>query len=103
MGPSRSAPTRSTADRPSDPSDTSPPSTPDDPTHQNLTVRPAITALSPGPVRPEMKDVQDLRPSELLAAGVLTAGILLLGVFPAGALDLMAASVTRFSSVFAGI
>lgn len=62
-----------------------------------------VGRLFTGPVRPEMKNVEDLRPSELLAAGVLTAGILLLGVFPAGALDLMAASVYRFSSAFAGI
>jgi NADH-quinone oxidoreductase subunit M len=56
-----------------------------------------------GPVRPEMQNVQDLQPGELLAAGALTAGILLLGIFPAGALELMAASVARLSATFAGI
>ncbi len=61
-----------------------------------------VGRLFTGPVRPEMKDVQDLRPTELLAAGVLTAGIVLLGLFPAGALDLMTASVVRFSGVFSG-
>jgi len=62
-----------------------------------------VGRLFTGPVRPEMKQMQDLRPVELLAAGVLTLGILVLGVFPAGALELMAASVSRFSAVFAGI
>lgn len=62
-----------------------------------------VGRLFTGPVRPEMKNVQDLRPGELLAAGVLTAGILLLGVFPSGALELMEASVLRFSAVFVGI
>ena len=50
-----------------------------------------------------MQKVQDLQPSELLAAGALTAGTLLLGVFPSSALDLMAASVAKLSAAFAGI
>lgn len=61
-----------------------------------------VGRLFTGPLRPEMRDVQDLRPGELIAAGVLTAGTLLLGVFPAGALELMAASVARLGAVFAG-
>ncbi len=59
--------------------------------------------LFTGPVHPWMLRVPDLRPVELAAAGALCAGIVLLGVFPAGALALMAASVTRFSAVFTGI
>lgn len=62
-----------------------------------------VGRLFTGPVRPEMKNIQDLRPIELLAAGVLTAGILLLGVFPATTLELMAASVARFSNTFAAL
>jgi NADH-quinone oxidoreductase subunit M len=61
-----------------------------------------VGRLFTGPVRPEMKEIQDLTPGELLAAGVLSAGILLLGVFPAGALVLTEATVSRFSAVFAG-
>jgi len=61
-----------------------------------------VGRLFTGPVRPEMKEVHDLRPSELLAAGVLTAASVLLGVFPALALDLMTASVVQLSGAFAG-
>ena len=61
-----------------------------------------VGRLFTGPVRPEMKQVADLGPTELLTAGALTAGTFLLGVFPAGALDLMSASVVRFSDVFSG-
>jgi len=62
-----------------------------------------IGRLFTGPVRPEMATVEDLRPSELLSAGILTAGILWLGIFPAGALELMATAVARFSATFAAI
>ena len=62
-----------------------------------------VGRLFTGPVRPEMKDVHDLHPSELISAGLLSAGIVLLGVFPAGALELMAASVARLSATFTGI
>lgn len=57
--------------------------------------------LFTGPVRPEMQSVQDLRPIELSAAGVLAAGILLLGVVPAPATDLLAGKINELSAVFA--
>ena len=60
----------------------------------------AVGRLFTGPVRREMRDVEDLRPTELFAVGVLSAGIVLLGVFPAPALDLMTASVHELSAVF---
>ena len=62
-----------------------------------------VGLLFTGPVRPQMSKVQDLRPTELFAALVLSAGILLLGVFPAGALELMSASVSRVSAVFTAL
>jgi NADH-quinone oxidoreductase subunit M len=62
-----------------------------------------VGRLFTGPVRREMRNVEDLQPTELFAAGVLSAGILLLGVFPARALDLMTASVNQLSAVFAGM
>jgi len=46
--------------------------------------------------------VPDLRRGELLAASVLCGGIILLGIFPAPILELMAASITRFSAAFIG-
>ncbi len=60
-----------------------------------------VGRLFTGPVRREMRDVEDLRPVELLAAGLLSAGIVLLGVFPARAIDLMSASVGELSAVLA--
>ncbi len=61
-----------------------------------------VGRLFTGPVRAEMRAVPDLRRGELLASGVLTAGIIVLGIFPAPILELMAASVARFSAAFAG-
>jgi NADH-quinone oxidoreductase subunit M len=61
-----------------------------------------IGRLFTGPVRSSMRDVEDLRPSELLAATVLSVGIILLGMLPAPALDLVAVSVADFSAVFPG-
>ena len=61
-----------------------------------------VGRLFTGPVRDEMRQVEDLRAGELLAAGVLATGIVLLGVFPAGALHLVSASVGRFNTAFLG-
>lgn len=59
-----------------------------------------VGSLFTGPVRPHMRQVADLRGSEMLAASVLTAGILLLGVFPAPALRLSQATLTALSAGF---
>ncbi len=59
-----------------------------------------VGRLFTGPVRDEMRNIPDLQRSELLAAGLLTAGIILLGLFPAPALELMSASIVRFSAAF---
>lgn len=57
--------------------------------------------LFTGPVRAEMPSIQDLRPVELGAAGVLAAGILLLGVVPASATDLLAGKINELNALFA--
>ncbi|MES9860542.1 MAG: NADH-quinone oxidoreductase subunit M [Candidatus Thiodiazotropha sp. LLP2] len=59
-----------------------------------------ISHLFTGPVRAGMQDVQDLRPSELLAAGTLAAFTLLLGFLPTPVLNLVNASATQLSELF---
>ncbi|MEN8167298.1 MAG: NADH-quinone oxidoreductase subunit M [Pseudomonadota bacterium] len=61
-----------------------------------------VGRLFTGPVRSSMKEVEDLRYNELFAALVLSTGIITLGVLPAQALNLMTASVTQYSNIFAG-
>jgi NADH-quinone oxidoreductase subunit M len=58
--------------------------------------------LFTGPVRPDMRDIQDLRPMEMAAAGVLSIGIVYIGIAPGSLLALMSASVAQFSLMFAG-
>ena len=60
-----------------------------------------IGRLFTGPVHNRMRDVQDLKPLELTAAGVLACGIILLGIAPWPALKLMASSVSQLGAVFA--
>lgn len=62
-----------------------------------------IGRLFTGPVRSEMRDVQDLQSVELMAAGTLISLIILLAIFPAYALSLMSASVNQLSLVFVGL
>ncbi len=59
-----------------------------------------VGLLFTGPVRNSMRDVEDLRRSELLAVSVLSLGIILLGILPAPALELMSASISQFSAAF---
>ena len=59
-----------------------------------------ISQLFTGPVRPGMQNVEDLRPTELLAAGTLAAATLLLGFMPTPVLDLVNASAVQLSSLF---
>lgn len=59
-----------------------------------------VGRLFTGPVRARMRHIPDLSGGELVAASVLTSGILLLGLFPAPALRLVSASVSRFSMAF---
>jgi len=62
-----------------------------------------IGRLFTGPVHSRMRDLQDLQPMELTAAGVLAAGIVLLGIIPRPALDLMAVSIAQLSTTISGI
>jgi NADH-quinone oxidoreductase subunit M len=60
-----------------------------------------VGRLFTGPVRSSMRDVADLRRSELFASLLLAGGIIVLGVLPSSVLNLMSASVSRFSMLFA--
>ncbi len=59
-----------------------------------------IGRLFTGPSRENMKNVSDLRDSEMLAAGLLAAGTIALGVFPAFLLQYITPTVTRLASLF---
>ncbi len=61
-----------------------------------------VGRLFTGPVRSRMKEIEDLRPVEMLAAGSLTAGIILLGIFPAPLLNIFSSTVALLSQTFAG-
>ena len=52
-----------------------------------------VGRLFTGPVRKEMKEVEDLRPSEMLGASILTGGVILIGLFPAPILAVIHESV----------
>lgn len=60
----------------------------------------SISQLFTGPVRPAMREMEDLRPTELFAAGTLAAGSLWFGFLPAPLLELVNASATQFSQLF---
>ncbi|HRX69606.1 MAG: NADH-quinone oxidoreductase subunit M [Gammaproteobacteria bacterium] len=59
-----------------------------------------IGGLFAGPVRPEMADLRDLQPCELLAAVPLAAGVLILGIMPAPVIKLISATVTELTAIF---
>ena len=61
-----------------------------------------IGRLFTGPVRPGMHKVQDMRPVELAAAGLLSAAIIIIGIAPGPMLNMMSASVNQLSRVFSG-
>lgn len=52
-----------------------------------------IGMLFTGPVKPQMRDIEDLKLYELVAAGVLVAAIVLFGLWPAPLIDLSMATV----------
>jgi NADH-quinone oxidoreductase subunit M len=58
-----------------------------------------ISLLFTGPVKPGMQALEDLRPAELLASGILVASIVLLGLLPARWIDLSAATLTQLNSL----
>ncbi|MBE9561188.1 MAG: NADH-quinone oxidoreductase subunit M [Proteobacteria bacterium] len=59
-----------------------------------------IGRLFTGPSRKNMHDVEDLRKTEMVAAGLLTAGTIFLGVFPAFFLQYITPSVASLSNLF---
>ncbi|MCB1921395.1 MAG: NADH-quinone oxidoreductase subunit M [Candidatus Competibacteraceae bacterium] len=62
-----------------------------------------ISGLFAGPVRPEMADLRDLQPRELLAAVPLAAGLLILGMMPAPVIALMSATVAKLTAIFTSL
>lgn len=55
-----------------------------------------IGGLFAGPPRPELADLPDLQPRELLAVIPLAAGLLILGIMPAPLIALISATVVEF-------
>jgi NADH-quinone oxidoreductase subunit M len=55
-----------------------------------------IKYLFTGPEKAEMQAVQDLRPTEVLAATVLIVGILVFGFYPTPILDMISHNVDQF-------
>ncbi|MDS4040759.1 MAG: NADH-quinone oxidoreductase subunit M [Candidatus Competibacter sp.] len=60
-----------------------------------------IGGLFAGPIRPELAQLQDLRPLELAAAIPLAAGLLVLGLKPAPVIALTSAKVAELAAIFA--
>jgi NADH-quinone oxidoreductase subunit M len=58
-----------------------------------------IGLLFTGPVKPQMKQIEDLRPQELLALGILVSGIVLFGLLPAALIDLSTATISEMNSL----
>lgn len=56
--------------------------------------------LFTGPSHGTMDDISDLKPVELIAAGILVSGFLYIGLFPGLTLDLMNASANNFNQLF---
>jgi NADH-quinone oxidoreductase subunit M len=59
-----------------------------------------IGGLFAGPIRPELAQVQDLRPLELAAAIPLAVGSLALGLQPAPVIALVSAKVAQLAAIF---
>ena len=60
-----------------------------------------IARLFTGPIRSEMRDIEDLNTSELLAASTLIGGLLVIGFYPASITTLMSSSITQLSHTLA--
>lgn len=58
-----------------------------------------IGMLFTGPVKPEMREIEDLRTPELLAAGILVANIVLFGLWPSLLIDLSTATIYQMSDI----
>ncbi len=58
-----------------------------------------IGMLFTGPVKPQMRNIEDLRINELIAAGVLVFAIVLFGMWPAPLIDLSMATITQMNDI----
>ncbi len=58
-----------------------------------------IGMLFTGPVKPQMREIEDLRVYELIAATVLVGAIMLFGLWPAPLIELSAETVTQMSNI----
>lgn len=58
-----------------------------------------VGLLFTGPVKPQMKKIEDLRSHELLALGVLVVGIVLFGLLPASLIDLSTATISQMNGL----
>lgn len=58
-----------------------------------------IGLLFTGPVKPQMKQIEDLRPPELLALSVLVGAIVLFGLLPASLVELSAATISQMNGL----
>ena len=56
-----------------------------------------IGLLFTGTVKPQMQHIADLKPSEILAAGLLVTGIVLFGLLPASLIELSATTITQMN------
>lgn len=57
-----------------------------------------IGLLFTGPVKPQMQQIEDLRPLELLPAGILAAGLVVFGVAPASLIYLSSATIAQIDN-----
>lgn len=58
-----------------------------------------IGMLFTGPVKPLMRQIDDLKSVELAAAGILTLGIVLFGILPEPLINLSEATVSQLDSL----
>ncbi len=58
-----------------------------------------IGLLFTGPVRPQVLEIADLKPHELMASGILVGGIVLFGLLPASLIDLSSVTVDKMVAV----
>jgi NADH-quinone oxidoreductase subunit M len=58
-----------------------------------------IGMLFTGPVKPQMRDIEDLKLYELVAAGVLVAAIVLFGLWPTPLINLSTATMNQMSDI----
>jgi NADH-quinone oxidoreductase subunit M len=57
-----------------------------------------IGLLFTGPVKPQMRQIEDLRPLELLPAGMLAGGLVMFGVAPAPLIYLSSATIAQIDN-----